>query len=77
MSRFEELMQKILNGEKIDDWECQSRMEEHLLACVNKSGLTGLGKPITRAEELLQLLAIQMEDDIDISEVNQALVGDY
>lgn len=77
MSRFEILMNKILNGEKINDWVCQSRLEEHLLACVNKTGTTGLQKPKCRAEELLQLLAVQMEDDIDISEVNKLLVGDY
>lgn len=62
MSRFEELMQKLLNGETITeaDFPIMSRLEKALIACINKTGTDGLDIPQSRAEELLQLLSVQM-----------------
>ena len=62
MSRFEELMQKLLNGETITeaDFPVMSRLEKALIACINKTGTDGLGIPQSRAEELLHLLSVQM-----------------
>lgn len=81
MSRFEYLLQKLINGETVDDWEPQSRMETHLLACINKTGIEGLGEPQSRAEELLQMLAIAIQvtgdGGIDAGKIIEALGGAY
>ena len=62
MTRFEELMQKILNGEQVTDWEPRSNLEKDLLACINGTGLDGLHTPITRMDELLQALAVKIQN---------------
>ena len=58
-SRFSELLEALNKGEPID-YECKSRLEEHLVACINKTGKDNLGDPRSRAEELLQIHAEQM-----------------
>lgn len=64
MTRFEELVQKLINGETIDNWECNSRLEECLLACINKSGVANLGEPRSKMEELLHVFAEQLSSNI-------------
>ena len=58
-SRFEELLESLNKGEPIV-YEPRSRLEEHLVAIINKEGKKGLGEPRSRAEELLQIHAEQM-----------------
>ena len=57
-SRFEELLESLNKGEPIV-YEPRSRLEEHLVAIINKEGKEGLGEPRSRAEELLQIHAEQ------------------
>lgn len=75
MSRLETLLRKLVKGEKLDGWVCQSRIEEHLLACINKTGIANLKEPTSRLEELLQLLAFQMQDDVDYDDAYKLLAG--
>ena len=58
-TRLEELLEALNKGEPIN-YECRSRLEEHLVACINKTGIGSLGDPRCRAEELLQVHAEQM-----------------
>lgn len=54
MSRSEELIQKLINGESIDNYCCRSRLEEYLIACINKTGSAGCPVPRSRIEVLLK-----------------------
>ena len=60
-TRLEELLGALNAGEPIE-YDCKSRLEEHLVACINKTGKDGLGDPKCRAEELLQVHAEQMKN---------------
>lgn len=75
MTRLERMLAKLISGEQITDWKCQSRLEEHLLACINKIGIASLNTPTSRLEELLQVLAVEMQDDVDYSEAYKLLAG--
>lgn len=57
MSRNEGLLKAILDGIVLSDFEPQSRAEQYLLACVNKTGTAGLPTPQCRNEILLYELA--------------------
>lgn len=57
MSRNEELLRAILNGETLADFTPKSRVEEYLKACINKSGVENLPTPISRIDALLYELA--------------------
>ena len=63
MSNYEEIKQKILNGDIITeaDFVVMSRFEKALIACINGTGIEDLGIPQSRAEELLSLLSLKME----------------
>ena len=54
MSRSEELIQKLINGESVENWCCHSRLEEYLIACINKTGSQGCPVPKSRIEVLLK-----------------------
>ena len=59
-SRVEELLEQLDSEGKID-YEPQSRVEEALVACINKTGKAGCScEPQSRIEELLQVHAEQM-----------------
>ena len=60
MSRFETLLNALLNGEQVD-FKPQSRMEQYLINCINGSGGEGLPAPKSRAEVLLYTLAEQLK----------------
>ena len=61
-TNLEILMQKLINGETIEGYEARSRLEEHLLACINGTGADDLGTPRSVAEALLQVLAEQIQN---------------
>ena len=58
-SNLEYLLEQLINGEGLTDFVPRSRMEEHLLAIINNTGIENLGSPRSRAEVLLQVLAEQ------------------
>lgn len=62
MRRSDILIEKILNGECVEDWKCKSRLEECLLACINQTGTEGLCPPKSRAEVLYQALAVKLQE---------------
>lgn len=55
-NRVETLLNAIINGETID-FNPQSRMEEYLKNCINKTGVEGLPTPQSRMDALLYRLA--------------------
>lgn len=55
-SRVETLLNALIKGETID-FEPQSRMEEYLKNCINKTGVEGLPTPQSRVDALLYSLA--------------------
>ena len=57
MSRNEQLLETIINGENLEDFKPLSRNEQILFNCVNKKGLEGLPAPLSRSEALLQGLS--------------------
>ena len=57
MSRNEQLLETIINGENLEDFKPLSRNEQILFNCVNKKGLEGLSAPLSRSEALLQGLS--------------------
>lgn len=62
-SRYEELLDKLLNGGQIDDYEPQSRTEAYLKACIQ--GTTeGLPTPQSRIGVLLRALAEKMKNNV-------------
>lgn len=61
-TRVEILLDALNNNETIDNWVCRSRLEEHLIACINKTGIEGLSTPRCRLEELLQVLAVTLKE---------------
>lgn len=56
MSRFEELLQVLLNGESVDI-EPESRIEAILKNAIEGKGLEGLGEPQSRSEAYLMAVA--------------------
>lgn len=58
MSREEELLQAIIDGETVTV-EPQSRMEAYLKAIANNSGVTGLPDPQSRSDALMYRIAEQ------------------
>jgi len=60
MDTLEYLLQKLIKGEKITEWESFNRLESYLIACINKEGIEELGIPQNRLEILLNLLYEQM-----------------
>lgn len=57
MSRNEQLLETIINGEKLEGFKPLSRNEQILFNCANKKGLEGLPAPLSRSEALLQGLS--------------------
>ena len=72
-SRMEQLLNSILNGTTVD-FQPQSRMEQYLKACCNKTGTEGLPNPMSRADALLYRLAENIAQSGDTQEaINEAL----
>ena len=57
MSDVTRLLQALLNGEDIGNFEPKSRMEAYLKNCCLASGIVGLPEPITETDALLYQLA--------------------
>lgn len=55
-SRVETLLNALINGETLE-FNPQSRMEEYLKNCINKTGVEGLPEPQSRLDALLYSLA--------------------
>lgn len=53
LSRNEELIQALLDGQTLSDFVPRSRMEAYLKACINKTGVDNLPTPISRLDILL------------------------
>lgn len=60
MSREEELLTALLDGETVETFTPRSRFEHYLKCCINKSGVENCPKPISRADVLLYALACKM-----------------
>lgn len=56
-NRNEELIQAILDGDSLIDFEPLSNTEAYLKACINKTGTEGLPTPLSRTDVLLLALA--------------------
>ena len=56
-SRIEELLQTLLNGDTIEDFEPQSRTEAYLKNCILGRGVEDLPMPQSRMDALLYSLA--------------------
>ena len=68
MSDVTKLLQSLLNGEDIGNFEPKSRMEAYLKNCCLASGVGGLPDPITETDALLYQLAGKLgagENDIN------------
>ena len=74
--RLKYMLECVAQGKAITI-EPKSRLEQYLLAMANKTGVDNLPQPQSKLEEYLYAIAYQMEDDMDISEVNAALAGEY
>ena len=64
MSRNEQLLETIINGENLEDFKPLSRNEQILFNCVNKKGLEGLPAPLSRSEALLQGLSNMIKNGL-------------
>lgn len=62
MTRLEELLTKLINGESLEGYKCTCRLESHLINCINRKGLEGLPSPKSRLEALLQALAVEIQN---------------
>ena len=62
MNEFNNALKQVQNGEKVTCYGCETNEEKHLMALVNKSGIEGLAYPSSRKEELLQLLAVSVQN---------------
>lgn len=77
-SRVETLLNALINGETID-FTPQSRMEEYLKNCINKSGVEDLPAPQSRVDALLYKLAEAIAsgggDDILREKISKLISG--
>lgn len=77
MSKLEEMLSALLNGEKVDIVP-HSRKELFLKNCVDGCGCDGLPTPRSRVEVLLYELANKINEvSTAMSEVNAAMSADY
>lgn len=56
MNRLEELLNKLIHGEAINDWKSLNRLEQYLICILTRSGIEELGEPMNRLEVLLHAL---------------------
>lgn len=56
MNRLEELLDKLIHGEAVNDWESLNRLEQYLICILTRSGIEELGEPMNRLEVLLRAL---------------------
>ena len=62
-TRLEILLEQLINNGSIEGWECRSRLEEYLVACINKTDLSSDYVPRSRLEELLKLLLVSIKNN--------------
>ena len=74
-SKLEELLKILNNGGTLDNYVPTSRLEKHLIACINKTGCDNLKDPTCRAEALLQIYAKKCKNSID--NIDEVLTDDY
>lgn len=65
MSRYEQLLEKLLKGETADIVP-RSRMERALLNCIDKCGCDGLPTPTSNAEVYLHAIADKAQNSAPI-----------
>lgn len=87
-NRLEILLNKLINGEQVGDWECLNRLEQHLVCILTRSGFDKLGAPMNRLETLLQalyyvvpegsieILAARLEEQEDLIYKSDTYKGD-
>ena len=56
MDRLEELLNKLIYGEAVNDWKSLNRLEQYLICILTRSGIEELGEPMNRLEVLLRAL---------------------
>ena len=56
MNRLEILLNKLVNGEQVDDFTSLNRLEQYLVCIITRSGIEELGRPLNRLEVFLQAL---------------------
>ena len=77
MSKIEEMLSALLNGEKVDIVP-RSRKELFLKNCVDGCGCVGLPTPRSRSEVLLYELADKInKSSAEMSEVRAAMSAKY
>lgn len=62
-TRLELLLEQLINNGTIEGWECRSRLEEYLVACINKTDMDANYEPRSRLEELLKLLVVSIKNN--------------
>lgn len=82
MDRLNYLMQRLIKGDKLNNWHSLNRLEEYLVACINRSGIENLGAPLNRYEELLEALykalkGTETDTKIISKDGDIILFGDY
>lgn len=70
------LLNAVTDGETID-FEPQSRMEEYLKSCINKTGTEGLPTPQSRVDALLYILAEKIAEGGSSGSSTGGSNGDY
>lgn len=55
-NRLDELLNKLIKGEGVEDWKCLNRLEQYLICILTRSDIEVLGEPMNRLEVLLRAL---------------------
>ncbi len=63
MNRLEELLNKLISGEPLEDWKSLNRLEQYLICILTRTGMEELGEPMNRLEVLLQALYMVVPDN--------------
>lgn len=66
-NRLEELLNKLITGGSVGDWESLNRLEQYLVCILTRTNIESLGKPLNRLEVLLQALyTVVPENSVEI-----------
>ena len=63
VNRLEELLDLLVSGNGVENWECLNRLEQYLICILAKKDISELGKPLNRLEVLLQALYYVVPDN--------------
>jgi hypothetical protein len=63
VNRLEELLNKLISGEPLEDWKSLNRLEQYLICILTRTGMEELGEPMNRLEVLLQALYMVVPDN--------------